>query len=218
MRGYEIVQINEIIVQNYAEVTAAVQQNAKRLLLVSDLALGGTTPSYGTIAEATRYAHDHNVSISILVRPRSGSADYNDAEIKIMDTDLLEIQKLGSDGVVFGVLTQSGNLDEDAMANLVAAAGGMALGFTTGLSRPTAPIEDEAVLWLSDNDFTRYYAPMASERELTTETISSLMNANQKLSERNIQLIPTNFHSKAEMTTLTDKTNISQTAILPSQI
>lgn len=57
MRGYEIVQINEIIVQNYAEVTAAVQQNAKRLLLVSDLALGGTTPSYGTIAEATRYAH-----------------------------------------------------------------------------------------------------------------------------------------------------------------
>ncbi len=50
-----------------------------------------------------------------IIRPRGGDFVYNDTELKIMHTDLIEAKKLGTDGVVLGCLTPSGWLDEEAL-------------------------------------------------------------------------------------------------------
>lgn len=203
-------QINEIIVQNYAELPGAVANGAKRLLLASDLTAGGVTPSFGTIAESTNYAHDHGVTISVLVRPRHGEAMYNDAEIKIMDTDLLRIQQLGVDGVVFGALDESGALDEEAMANLVAAAGGMSLGFSTGLNQKPSDLTVDQLNWLSENDFTRVYTPINQE-------LSALQSATTTLVAHQLQLIPTSTSVSTDLAQFQNNGDFTQLAILPEQ-
>lgn len=208
-------QIKEIIIQSYNELPAVIAGGAKRVLLVADLAAGGVTPSFGTIAETTQYAHEHNVIISVLVRPRPGSAVYSDAEIKIMDTDLLHIQQIGVDAVAFGAMTNDGQLDEEAMTNLVAAAGGMALGFSTGLSEPLAVIDASQIKWLSDNDFSRYYMPLDLNQPLTSGIISQLTETKMTLAASQLQLIPTNFKSKAERDDLLRQIDFNQLAILP---
>ncbi|WP_054654741.1 copper homeostasis protein CutC [Secundilactobacillus silagei] len=86
----------EPLVNNYRQLTKAINDQTTRVTVAAD----GTTPSKGTIAEATLYAHEHELSLAILIRPRMGDASYSDPELKIMEADILAAQQLGADAII----------------------------------------------------------------------------------------------------------------------
>lgn len=46
-----------------------------------------------------------------MIRPRTGSFLYSDAEIEVMKEDIRTFKEAGADGVVFGVLTTYGQIN-----------------------------------------------------------------------------------------------------------
>jgi len=112
----------ESAVESVACASAAVGAGAGRVELCADLARGGVTPSAGLI-RAVRSAVD--VPLMVLVRPRAGDFVYSAAELDVMRHDIREVYRAGANGVVLGVLTPGGLVDESAMRMLVAVAGSL---------------------------------------------------------------------------------------------
>ena len=81
---------------------------------------GGTTPSYGEIK--TAQALTSQIAINVIIRPRGGDFLYTEAEIQSMLLDIELCKQLGVHGVVFGCLTQEGDIDVPLMRRLIEAA------------------------------------------------------------------------------------------------
>ena len=121
--------IKEFCAENYTSIPLAIARGADRIELCDNLSVGGTTPSTGVIEETLSYAGEKDIPVMTIIRPRGGDFVYNDIELKIMHTDLIEAKKLGTDGVVFGCLTPSGWLDEEALELLIETAEGLQITF-----------------------------------------------------------------------------------------
>jgi copper homeostasis protein len=141
--------LKEFCAENYTMIPFAIAQGAKRIELCDNLAVGGTTPSTGVIEEALSYAGEKNVPVMTMIRPRGGDFVYNDIELKIMHTDLIEAKKLGTDGVVFGCLTPSGWLDEEALELLIETAEGLQVTFHMAFDAIPESRQFEAIDWLA---------------------------------------------------------------------
>ena len=107
-------------VDSHASALAAARAGADRLELCANLSIGGTTPSPALFRQVRR---DCAVPVNVLIRPRFGDFLYSDMELEEMREEVRRFRVLGADGVVLGVLTPEGNLDEAAMAPLMDAAG-----------------------------------------------------------------------------------------------
>ena len=94
-------------------------QSVKRVELCDNLAVGGTTPSYGVIKEAARYLHEKDIALATMIRPRGGNFVYNDSELRIMEDDILRAVELESDSLVLGLLTEDNHIDQDGIEQLV---------------------------------------------------------------------------------------------------
>jgi copper homeostasis protein len=114
----------EACVGTYAEAIRAAELGAERIELCDNLADGGTTPSYGTLALARRTI---DAEIFPIIRPRGGGFVYSEEELQIMENDIQVCRELGIDGVVFGVLTPENEIDVPAMRRLIECAGDMAV-------------------------------------------------------------------------------------------
>lgn len=147
--------IKEFCAENYTDIPAAIHAGAKRIELCDNLAVGGTTPSTGVIEEVLSYAGEKNVPVMTMIRPRGGDFIYNDIELKIMHTDLIEAKKIGTDGVVFGCLTPSGWLDEEALELLIDTAEGLQITFHMAFDSIPAARQFEAIDWLSEHGVDR---------------------------------------------------------------
>ena len=109
----------EICVGDVASAIAAEAGGADRVELCDNLAVGGTTPSAGTIAESCRRL---SIPVHVLIRPRGGDFIYSEPEIAVMRHDIEVAKALGAAGVVLGVLTAEAAIDRDQTAELVALA------------------------------------------------------------------------------------------------
>ena len=147
--------IKEFCAENYTDIPAAIHAGAKRIELCDNLAVGGTTPSTGVIEEVVSYAGEKNVPVMTMIRPRGGDFIYNDIELKIMHTDLIEAKKMGTDGVVFGCLTPSGWLDEEALELLIDTAEGLQITFHMAFDSIPAARQFEAIDWLAEHGVDR---------------------------------------------------------------
>ena len=105
---------------------AAERGGAGRLELCDALFDGGTTPSAGMIA-ACREAVA--IPIFVIIRPRGGGFVYSDAELDVMERDIVASRGLGADGVVIGPLTADGTVHEEHTRALVDVAGDLAVTF-----------------------------------------------------------------------------------------
>ena len=112
----------EACVDSYASVMAAARGGADRLELCANLAIGGTTPSLSLFRQVRR---DCGVPVNVLIRPRFGDFLYDEAELEEMGEEIEAFRDLGANGVVIGVLTREGALDEEAMGRLARRANGM---------------------------------------------------------------------------------------------
>lgn len=109
--------IKEVCVENFTNVPLLISRGANRIELNNDLASGGTTPSFGVIKKTIQYAHEHNVPVVVMIRPRGGNFVYNADELKIIADDIQMCSLLDADGVAFGCLTENNHLDKFAMKN-----------------------------------------------------------------------------------------------------
>jgi copper homeostasis protein len=64
-----------------------------------------------------------------MVRPRGGDFLYSASELDVMRRDIQVSKELGADGVVFGLLTDEGDIDKDRTGELVRLARPMAVTF-----------------------------------------------------------------------------------------
>ncbi len=154
-RGGDILLLKEACVENFTDIPAVIRAGAARIELCDNLAVGGTTPSKGVIAEAINYCHEHGVPVIVLIRPRKGNYVYTDTEIKIMEADIFEAQALGADGISFGVLTPGDQLDLDAMKQLAAAAGGMQLVFHMAFDQMNFDKQKQTIDWAVAEGYER---------------------------------------------------------------
>lgn len=116
----------EICVQGIEAVAAAAEGGAHRIELCEALHVGGVTPSHGMIAEAVAIFPN---PVHVMIRPRGGDFVATPRELKVMVRDVEAARKLGARGVVFGLLDRGGQVDREALAVLMAAAGPMEATF-----------------------------------------------------------------------------------------
>ena len=118
--------IKEACIENFREAMAAQAAGANRIELCENLSGGGTTPSYGTIKKCME---NLNIPVFVMIRPRTGDFVYSEEEISIMKEDIRICKQLGVPGVVFGLLTKEGKIDEANTLKLVELARPMRITF-----------------------------------------------------------------------------------------
>ncbi|MGH7654604.1 MAG: copper homeostasis protein CutC [Gemmatimonadaceae bacterium] len=116
----------EAAVDAFSGALSAQAAGVHRVELCGPLHDGGTTPSAGLIA---RCSDELLVSVHVLIRPRAGDFVYTDDEMAIMSKDIAVAKELDVDGVVIGALTAEGEVDAARMAELIAIASPLRVGF-----------------------------------------------------------------------------------------
>ena len=147
--------IYEFCAENVTLLEKAMQAGARRIELCDNLAVGGTTPSYGVTKAAVELAADYDTTIMTMIRPRGGDFVYNDLEISIMLEDIRLTSQAGSQGVVFGALTADKKLDKANLEKLIAASKGMEIVFHMAFDDLSDEDQLEAIDWLSQAGVTR---------------------------------------------------------------
>ncbi len=147
--------IYEFCAENVTLLEKAMQAGARRIELCDNLAVGGTTPSYGVTKAAVELAANYGTTIMTMIRPRGGDFVYTDLEIAIMLEDIRLTAQAGSQGVVFGALTADKKLDKPNLEKLIAASKGMEIVFHMAFDELSDEDQLEAIDWLSQAGVTR---------------------------------------------------------------
>ncbi len=121
--------IVEICVEGIESAMAAEAGGADRIELCEYRAVGGITPSAGTIGLACDRLR---IPVHVLIRPRGGDFVHSDAEIEVMRRDIEAAKRLGAAGVVLGLLTTDRRIDRERTAELIALARPMSVTFHKG--------------------------------------------------------------------------------------
>ena len=145
----------EFCAENVTYLEKAFQAGAQRVELCDNLAVGGTTPSYGVIKAAVELAKDYQAKVIVMIRPRGGDFVYSQQELAIMLEDIKCARELGVDGFALGALTSENQLDKDALRTLLEASQGLEV--TMHMAFDQIAIEDQpsAIQWLKENGVTR---------------------------------------------------------------
>lgn len=152
----------EFCAENMELVPAAVAAGAARVELCDNLAVGGTSPSYGVIRAAVAHARETGTRVMCMVRPRGGNFEYDPDEVAMMRDDLLCAKRLGVDGVVFGCL-RDGHLDRELTFELARLAhedapdapGHVDVTFHMAFDALPADEQLAAIDWLADQGVER---------------------------------------------------------------
>lgn len=147
--------IYEFCAENVTLLEKAMEAGARRIELCDNLAVGGTTPSYGVTKAAVELAANYDTTIMTMIRPRGGDFVYTDLEIEIMLEDIRLTAQAGSQGVVFGALTADKKLDKVNLEKLIAASKGMEIVFHMAFDELSEEDQLEAIDWLSQAGVTR---------------------------------------------------------------
>jgi copper homeostasis protein len=135
--------IKEICVESYDEAVKAFRAGASRIELCENLAVGGTTPSFGTIKKCIEKL---TVPVMVMIRPRGGNFNYSQDEFEIMKEDILKCKDLSVQGVVFGLLDETLNIDVPRTKQLVQLARPMQVTFHKAIDESSDIFESVASL------------------------------------------------------------------------
>ncbi len=174
-----IIIYKEVAVEDFTKIPTSVLKGANRIELNDNLAVGGTSPSFGVLQEATKYLQEKSIPVVEMIRPRGGNFVYNDIELKIMEADLFQAQKLGVDAVTFGALTEDGKIDTDAMEQLIAASAGMQVVFHMAFDALAEDQKKPAIDWLVEHDVDRiltHGGPLTTPIDKTLDNIKEYVD------------------------------------------
>ncbi|HER0089248.1 TPA: copper homeostasis protein CutC [Streptococcus pyogenes] len=166
--------IKEFCAENLTLLPTLDAGQISRVELCDNLAVGGTTPSYGVIKEACQLLHDKKISVATMIRPRGGDFVYNDLELKAMEEDILKAVEAGSDALVLGLLTTENQLNTDAIEQLLPATQGLPLVFHMAFDRIPTDHQHQALDQLIDYGFVRVLTHGSPEATPITDNVEQL--------------------------------------------
>ena len=137
--------IREFCAENFTDIPRAFAAGAERIELCDNLAVGGTTPSYGVIKETADYLKDTKTTLASMIRPRGGNFIYNSIELRIMESDILKAIEAGTNELVFGALTDDNSLDLEALETLVIASQGLPITFHMAFDEIPSDLQKSAL-------------------------------------------------------------------------
>lgn len=120
----------EVIVQNPRDAYLAEKYHASRMEVVSAISEGGLTPSYGTIKEIVRAS---KLPAMMMIRPHSFSFIYDEAARTVMERDIELAKEIGVQGIVYGGITEEGNIDQALLEKVIGWKGDLDLTFHRAL-------------------------------------------------------------------------------------
>ena len=185
----------EICANGVESCMAAQDGGADRVELCANIPEGGTTPSYGEIKVARRLLTQ--TRLHVIIRPRGGNFVYSELEAERMLEDIEVCRQLGVNGVVFGALTNEGDVDVPLCQRLMEAARGMSVTFHRAFDRTRDPhqaLEDIITLGC-DRILTSGQQPTAEEgiallKELHEQALGRIiLLAGSGVNENNIRRI-----------------------------
>jgi len=106
----------EITVESVDRALAAERGGADRIELCADLGNGGLTPTVELMRNARATLQ---LPIFAMVRPRRGNFVYNNDEIAVMKSQIIQARDSGMNGIVLGVLRQDKTVDVAGLRNLI---------------------------------------------------------------------------------------------------
>ena len=130
--------IKEACVESFEKALEAQNKGANRIELCENLAVGGTTPSYGTVKICLEKL---NIPIFPMVRARGGNFNYSKEEIEIMKEDIKLFKKIGVKGIVLGCLTNDNKIDLETTKELVDLAYPMEVTFHKAIDEISNPLD-----------------------------------------------------------------------------
>ena len=130
--------IKEACVESFKKALEAQSNGANRIELCENLAVGGTTPSYGTVKICLEKL---NIPIFLMIRARGGNFIYSKEEIEIMKEDIKIFKELGVKGVVLGCLTFDNKIDLELTKELVDLAYPMEVTFHKAIDEINNPLD-----------------------------------------------------------------------------
>ncbi|MEK4670908.1 copper homeostasis protein CutC [Niallia sp. FSL R7-0271] len=179
--------IKEFCAENLTNIPAAIKAGAKRIELCDNLAVGGTTPSYGVIKKTVELAHHAGVKVMTMIRPRGGNFEYSSAEAEMMAADIQVCLQLGSDGVVFGCL-KNGWIDEELTARLIDLSAGMEITFHMAFDELAEEDQFRAIDWLAAKKVARILTHGGSPEQTIEENFPHLKQLIEYAANRIIML------------------------------
>lgn len=93
----------EVIALSVEDAKAIEYGGGERIELVSGISEGGLTPSYGMIEEVVKSV---SIPVNVMIRPHGYHFSYSKDDLKVMKKDIQNIQSLGVNGLVLGVLNE----------------------------------------------------------------------------------------------------------------
>lgn len=121
-------------------VRAAATAGADRIELCRELPTDGLTPLPETLREAKQI---FSGPVNVLIRLREGNFVYTPLEVAMMTSQIRELSD--ADGFVIGALTEQGEVDTEAVRQMMAACGGKPVTFHRAfdcVASPTRALED----------------------------------------------------------------------------
>jgi len=116
----------ELCIGSAEDAAIAERFGADRVELCSALMLGGLTPSIGTILETKQSVE---LPVMVMIRPRGGGFCYTPTEMRVMLRDVDSALEAGADGIVFGILTEDGQVDMNRSRELISHIDGQQIVF-----------------------------------------------------------------------------------------
>lgn len=166
--------IKEFCVENLNNLTKLTKNQVARVELCDNLAVGGTTPSYGVIKKAVQLLHSKGIEVATIIRPRGGNFIYNELELNVMETDIEQAINLGSDYLVLGLLTENHQLDYQAIEQLLPKTKGIPLVFHMAFDHIPREQQFTALDQLVDYGFVRILVHGSADSRPITENIEHL--------------------------------------------
>ncbi|MFB9861555.1 copper homeostasis protein CutC [Salinicoccus siamensis] len=99
---------------------------ADRIELCTDMEQDGLTPSTDLIQEAAAHS---NIPVNVMIRPHGESFCYSREDMEKMRSSIRTVRECGAAGIVLGCLTDSGTIDEEALAILLDESGDLDVTF-----------------------------------------------------------------------------------------
>jgi copper homeostasis protein len=128
----------EICCYSASDVLVAEQGGAQRVELCNGYEVGGTTPSVGNLILAKSLSE---IPVYVMIRPRGGDFTYSLLEKKVMLKDIEMAMMNKADGIVFGALTEDGQIDKEFCKQIMTTCDGIPTTFHRAIDLCENPLE-----------------------------------------------------------------------------
>ncbi|MDA1259089.1 MAG: copper homeostasis protein CutC [Planctomycetota bacterium] len=108
----------EVCAESAADARAAAEGGADRIELCAELRVGGLTPTVETLREARASAA---LPIVVMLRSRAGDFVLREGELEVVLAQAELLRAAGADGLVFGAVTSTGQVDREAVQRVAEA-------------------------------------------------------------------------------------------------